>query len=119
MSTPSTAAGSKSGGQEGIGHVDRLIAPGEMLMSRTGRIMATFPARGGVTGRQMRADDRRIHAWLISEALAEIAVEPFYAHLASVVRRLDPRRMIGSDRDTLCLILFDDPEGPGLRNRKT
>lgn len=102
-----------------------LIGSDDVVRTKSGRHTSPHPAVDMSTDRRAANSIKRQDAWLKQEALAEIAATPdkpqnrnilgqdeAKAHQKRMVESIDLNNITQSDRDTLNLILFGDPQGP-------
>lgn len=97
---------------------DRLIAVGEILLSKSGRRLSPFPIKGGSqSDRQIVNEHKRIARWLIDENRKEYEGDDWTNTILNGIERGFPKNLSQSDWDNLNLLLFGDELGPNDSNR--
>jgi hypothetical protein len=79
-----------------------MYGEGDRPVTMSGRVTTPFPKVDTTTGRRTLNTLRRVDAWLLTNAKAEIAAQGWIDTLPA-----DPRRMTQADRDMANVALFD------------
>lgn len=83
-----------------------MLAEGEVTKSVSGRLLSPFPKMPSDTNRKAIASLKRLDAWLVKEALLEVAGDDWQTTICPKGPKLSP-----ADRDHLNLVLFGDSSG--------
>lgn len=92
------------------------VAPGEVLLSVSGRLTAPVPKFKLATNAGCTRAVRALAEWLVSEARAEVE-STGNDWGVTMLGGMNPKNMSQADYDTANLFLFGDADGPGDVNR--